>query len=605
MNHPVYTTSEPKKHPAFILAVDADYFTNQLIIRDGGAADGPVSAFAEPINMFPHEVFLSTVQSDLVIREREYLDNGVTVHESRRGADNKFKKGNPRYKQILPYLVARQEQEDGSMLFFPYRRTEKVGESRLAKAGSVGYGGHVDLEDVVCRNSVINLLQTIIFSLLREANEEFTVLDQYGIKVAVEADWFSFGDLFILDNTTPVNELHLGLIMHLDIPKGFTLIATEDELAKLPPMTAEQMLTDPAFKPESWTEIYLNFYVNNGWYFKRSVGIDHGGEQVGQVSPTFLNNTNLQALEAGVSDNGAIAATGFAADFNESAFRAEMPNPTEADLQDPTFNAIYQAAKGWDVNSPEHYAGYCGFNGSHAKIILDAVRSVPGRTMVKVDVAEGEDPQEAAELRTPRSEQEAMNLGRGGFYALSTTPANLAEIQNKAAEAYHAHRAEVLTRVDAIQDANATADRPYPLVDQDVADGIAKEVTGDPDATFESVVGQEGNWRATKSMTVVEKVAVVDTRSELDAALEVTAEEEAEWRQRQPVDQLAQIPGNSSIVPDGYKSNIDWSNVLTGSTQNAVNLDFDDLRRQQLGGTAVTNAATGSQDAVSEQTGTK
>ena len=56
----------------------------------------------------------------------------------------------------------------------------------------------------------------------------------------------------------------------------------------------------------------------------------------------------------------------------------EMPNPTVEDLADPVFEAIWQATKTWDVNSPEYYEGYCGLNGSHVKIILDAVRNAKG-----------------------------------------------------------------------------------------------------------------------------------------------------------------------------------------------------------------------------------
>src|SRR5712691_6605882 len=32
-----------------------------------------------------------------------------------------------------------------------------------------------------------------------------------------------------------------------------------------------------------------------------------------------------------------------------------MPNPTEDDLNNPTFEAIWQVIKTWDVNVPEHY----------------------------------------------------------------------------------------------------------------------------------------------------------------------------------------------------------------------------------------------------------
>lgn len=63
----------------------------------------------------------------------------------------------------------------------------------------------------------------------------------------------------------------------------------------------------------------------------------------------------------------------------QSVFRAEdshlktMPNPTEEELKHPIFEAIWQTIKRWDVNVPDYYSGYCGANGSHVKLILDAI----------------------------------------------------------------------------------------------------------------------------------------------------------------------------------------------------------------------------------------
>lgn len=59
------------------------------------------------------------------------------------------------------------------------------------------------------------------------------------------------------------------------------------------------------------------------------------------------------------------------------SWKIEMPNPTEADLESPEFEAIWQLIKSWDVNVPSHYEGYCGANGSHVKMILDALRATP------------------------------------------------------------------------------------------------------------------------------------------------------------------------------------------------------------------------------------
>ena len=53
-----------------------------------------------------------------------------------------------------------------------------------------------------------------------------------------------------------------------------------------------------------------------------------------------------------------------------------MPSPTNADLTDPVFEAIWQATKTWDINAPEYYVGYCGMNGSHVMLILNAIRAL-------------------------------------------------------------------------------------------------------------------------------------------------------------------------------------------------------------------------------------
>ncbi len=55
-------------------------------------------------------------------------------------------------------------------------------------------------------------------------------------------------------------------------------------------------------------------------------------------------------------------------------FSDNIPNPTPADLESPSFLAIWSVIKTWDIKVPEHYAGYCGGNGSHVMMILNALR---------------------------------------------------------------------------------------------------------------------------------------------------------------------------------------------------------------------------------------
>ena len=53
-----------------------------------------------------------------------------------------------------------------------------------------------------------------------------------------------------------------------------------------------------------------------------------------------------------------------------------LPNPTEEQLYDPLFTAIWEVIKSWDINVPEYYQGYCGGNGSHVMLIYNAIMTL-------------------------------------------------------------------------------------------------------------------------------------------------------------------------------------------------------------------------------------
>lgn len=59
--------------------------------------------------------------------------------------------------------------------------------------------------------------------------------------------------------------------------------------------------------------------------------------------------------------------------IDDTDTRHAMPNPTDAQLASPEFEAIWQIIKSWDVEVPEFYDGYCGANGSHVTLILNAL----------------------------------------------------------------------------------------------------------------------------------------------------------------------------------------------------------------------------------------
>jgi len=53
------------------------------------------------------------------------------------------------------------------------------------------------------------------------------------------------------------------------------------------------------------------------------------------------------------------------------------PDPTREMLDDPTFNAIWNVIKSWDVNVPHAYCGYCGATGNHVRAIMEALPKDP------------------------------------------------------------------------------------------------------------------------------------------------------------------------------------------------------------------------------------
>ena len=232
MNAPI--AIQKPKHPQLIFAVQQAYF-DSICFADGS----PV--FVQGLNNYSHFDFLDQIQKHIVVAQRSMLEE------------------NPRYRQLLPYVIVRQLQENGEYLYFTYRRTSGVGESRLAGNVSIGYGGHIDLIDAeYMGNSIIDIFRTIYLSAIREIDEE---IETNMGKGAASGD-LNFASQFILDDTNEVGKVHVGIIMTFDIPTGIIINCKEDELTSMPPMTAIELLGSN-LPLENWSEIYLRYVVDN------------------------------------------------------------------------------------------------------------------------------------------------------------------------------------------------------------------------------------------------------------------------------------------------------------------------------------------------------
>lgn len=163
--------------------------------------------------------------------------------------------GDANYRQLLPYVTIR----DGDLIL-PYLRGKGVGENRLAGNASVGWGGHIDAQDIVIdENSVLDVHGIVMKNIRRELAEElrlFKVGEEAGDIPLDEAGHLVFNG-FINDNSNDVGRLHLGLSFDFNIKPGYSGTSREKELRILPWQTRESLFAMPDVVIESWSKLYL------------------------------------------------------------------------------------------------------------------------------------------------------------------------------------------------------------------------------------------------------------------------------------------------------------------------------------------------------------
>ena len=105
--------------------------------------------------------------------------------------------------QLIPYVVLKYQ---GCVL--TYVRPDKGNEGRLHGKASIGVGGHIDLQDVVHEDSVLDLDQTLRLSCIREIREE--------IGLEIEGDDLHWKGL-IVRRDKDVDRVHLGIVAEIDL----------------------------------------------------------------------------------------------------------------------------------------------------------------------------------------------------------------------------------------------------------------------------------------------------------------------------------------------------------------------------------------------------
>jgi len=139
------------------------------------------------------------------------------------------------FKQIIPYVVLRYSDQ-----FFHYTRGKKATESRLQALRSIGVGGHISADDATLFDSPYRE------AMFREVAEE----------VRLETDYTERCVGLINDDSTPVGQVHLGIVhlLELEEPLAWPRESAIDDAGFAP--VAELRGQSQEF--ETWSQFLLD-----------------------------------------------------------------------------------------------------------------------------------------------------------------------------------------------------------------------------------------------------------------------------------------------------------------------------------------------------------
>ena len=148
----------------------------------------------------------------------------------------------PSFKQLIPYVLFRHTERDGTVRLFQYTRGGGMGEARLHAKRSVGVGGHISLEDVGHGASLHDVYRE---GMLRELAEEVAIDSPYREQVVG----------LINDDETPVGQVHLGVVHLCDLERPAVEPREDDVLEAGFRPVAEILAELDRF--ESWSQIVV------------------------------------------------------------------------------------------------------------------------------------------------------------------------------------------------------------------------------------------------------------------------------------------------------------------------------------------------------------
>ena len=163
---------------------------------------------------------------------------------------------NSDFVQPIPYITVR---KGGKLL--TYVRGGGGGEGRLHGKLAVGFGGHVDAEDIVIRgDGVIDLVGTMAVAMSRELQEELgVIISPETLRTSTGAQWSHA----IHSIDTPVDAVHIGLVATLDLDKmpGLAKFDYEADIENAKFMTPAEIKA-AGLDLETWTRLVVNLEID-------------------------------------------------------------------------------------------------------------------------------------------------------------------------------------------------------------------------------------------------------------------------------------------------------------------------------------------------------
>lgn len=194
----------------------------------------------EHVLVVPTQLFhaLGYVQgfSKEVDRYRDVLlDPANTSYRSRSEMEE-----DPSFKQLIPYVIFRHQDEEGGIHVFQYTRGKGQGESRLHSKKSIGIGGHISSVDANQKDA-----DPYREGMQRELDEE--------VRIDTAFDMQCVG--MINDDETEVGRVHLGIVHICDVAEP-RVTPRETEIAAASFQPVEQLFKELE-RFESWSSICL------------------------------------------------------------------------------------------------------------------------------------------------------------------------------------------------------------------------------------------------------------------------------------------------------------------------------------------------------------